>query len=490
MKTTHRRRRRRLRPQIVFILWALVIALIFAIGIGIYKSAQGEIDEPEAEVNTPIEPNVPDESDAPESSDAPQESEEPEDEPEEPADEPEEPADEPEKPVVKPEEPADEPEKPVIKPEEPKTPTEPKNPITPRPSVEGETRLSFVAVGDNLIHQAIIDDAKRLADERGLGEKYYFDSMYADFKEVFTAADISFVNQESMIAGDDSAYAGYPHFNTPPQMIDTLENLGIDVVNIATNHSLDLYGKGMRACIDAFKNSGITAIGGYVGKEDQDNIRIIEKEGIKIAFLAYTDFTNEYKLGTGYENIIVAKTDHALMKKQVAEARKIADLVFVSMHWGVEGSFQLSSSQNESAQVLVDAGADLIIGTHPHVIQEVKWKDRPDGKKTLIVYSLGNFISTMHPAYNMCGGLLSVDIVKNENGAYLENALITPTMTHYSLTRDSLRMYYLEDYSQALYDKHGTSIRSESNGWSYDKMVKTYKNTISAEFLPEWVNNW
>ena len=467
LNTPRRRRRRRLRPQIVFILWALVIALIFAIGIGIYKSTQGDVDEPEAEVNTPIEPN------APEIPDEPQESEEPADEPEEPADEPEEPVDEPEKPVVKPE-----------------TPTEPKNPIVPKPSVEGETRLSFVAVGDNLIHQAIIDDAKRLADERGLGEKYYFDSMYADFKEVFTTADISFVNQESMIAGDDSAYAGYPHFNTPPQMIDTLENLGIDVVNIATNHSLDLYGKGMRACIDAFKSSSITAIGGYVGKEDQDNIRIIEKEGIKIAFLAYTDFTNEYKLGSGYENIIVAKTDHALMKKQVAEARKIADLVFVSMHWGVEGSFQLSSSQKDSAQVLVDAGADLIIGTHPHVIQEVKWKDRPDGKKTLIVYSLGNFISTMHPAYNMCGGLLSVDIVKNENGVYLENALITPTMTHYSLTRDSLRMYYLEDYSQALYDKHGTSIRYESDGWSYDKMVKTYKNTISAEFLPEWVNNW
>lgn len=427
-----KRSRRRLRPSIVLILFMLLALLIFGAGYVIFNA---------------ITPNdVPDETDSE---------------------------------TVQP-----------ISPEKEDIPVEPDVPVEPDEPTEkdtDETRLSFVAAGDNLIHQAIIDDAKRLADERGLGEEYYFDSMYDDFRDTFKSADISFINQESMIAGESFPYSGYPHFNTPPQMVKTLENLGIDVVNIATNHSFDLTGKGLLACVDAFKNSSITSIGGYDGQDDYNDIRIIEKEGIKIAFLAYTYGTNEYA-GSSYPNAIVPIINHTEMKRQVAEAKKLADLVFVSMHWGTESSFDVSSSQKSAAQVLVDAGVDVIIGTHSHTVQEMKWRDRPDGGKTLITYSLGNFISTMHPAYNMFGGLLSLDIVKDKDGIRIENPLYIPTMTHYSLTRDSLHVYRLEDYSQELYEKHGTTLQVA--GWSYNRIVNTVKDVIDEEFLEDWIINY
>lgn len=349
------------------------------------------------------------------------------------------------------------------------------------------TRLTFVAVGDNIIHSAVYEDAMRLASVSEYDGDYYFDPIYENFADTFKNADITFVNQETMIAGDDFAIAGYPNFNSPAEIGDTLARLGVDVVNIASNHSYDWRGRGLLNCINYFESSPITAIGAYKDKEDYENIRIIEKEGVKIAFLSYTYGTNGYTAGAGYESLVVPLIDNAEIARQVKRAKDVADLVFVSMHWGIEGStdyFGTSYDQRESAQAIVDAGADLIIGHHPHVIQEVKWKDRQDGGKTLIAYSLGNFLSTMHYPRNMFGGLLSLEIVKDEEGVRLENPLFVPTMTHYSKSRDRLKLYFLEDYSEELYNTHGTTLKDGS--WSYEKIVNKVKEVIPSEFLPEY----
>ncbi len=422
-KPIYKKRKRKLRPGIVLTGAILASALIFAIGFSIYKAAVPDVEE-----------------------------------------------------------------KPPVSTGEEVTPPSPDEPSIPNfPDEPDETRLSFVAVGDNIIHQAIIDDAERLAHERGKGERYYFDSMYENFYDVLHSADISFVNQETMVAGDSFQIMGYPNFNTPREIISTLERYGIDVVNLATNHALDLRGKGLLNCIEEFENSSITSIGAYKNKADEENIRIIEKDGIKIAFLAYTYGTNGYTAGEGYSDLRVPIINADKMTRDVEKAKELADLVFVSMHWGEENWFEVSSAQKNAAQVLVDAGVDVIVGTHPHVLQEIKWKERPDGGKTLIAYSLGNFISTMHPPKNMFGGLLSFDIVKNNEGLSIENVLLTPTMTHYSLTRDSLKVYYLEDYSEELYRQHGTTLQEA--GWSYERIINKVKETISSEFLPDWMKS-
>lgn len=428
-----RKRRRHLRPSVTAAILVIVLALLFA-GLCIFKSCNdSETPKPPITEDT-VTPNEIENNDTP-----------------------------------------------VTPPEE-----------TPDVPVESEkTRLTFVAFGDNLIHSSIIEDGERLATEHNTGTKYYFDPMYENFKDIISNADISFINQETPIAGPDFPAAGYPNFNTPDEMGETLIRLGFDVINTATNHMLDCRGKGLLYHADYWASKadlGVMQIGSYKNKEDYNSIRVYEKDGVKIAFLAYTYSTNGMTAGAGYEDIYIPLPDEAELTRQVKEARQLADLVFVSMHWGWEDSFDPNQDQRNQAQVLVDAGADVIIGTHPHVIQEMKWKENEEGHKTLIVYSLGNFISTMYYPWNMFGGYLSLDIVKDEDGARVENPLFNPTMCHYSMTRRALKMYTLENYSQELYDTHGTTLKSSA--YSYDKIIAKVKSTISEEFLSDYYINY
>lgn len=471
-----RRKRRRLRPEVITAIMVIIMALLF-VGLFIFtRKDDTPSKEPPTESSEmpnvensddPVTPATPDEPDEPIAPDEPVTPDEP---------------NEPDKPVtpVTPDEPN--------QPDVPSTP-KPQNPS--RPPVEGETRLSFVAFGDNLIHSSIIEDGERLATENNRSEKYYFDPMYENFKEIISGADIAFINQETPIAGPDFPAAGYPNFNTPTEMGDTLVRLGFDVINTATNHMLDCRGKGLIHHADYWaskEDDGVIQIGSYKNKDDYNNIRVIEKEGVRIAFLGYTYGTNGMTAGSGYEDIYVPLPTASEMKRQVTEARELADLVFVSMHWGWEDSFDPNADQRDWAQTLVDAGADVIIGTHPHVVQEVKWKENAEGHKTLIAYSLGNFISTMYYPWNMFGGYLSLDIVLDENGARVENPLFNPTMCHYSMTRRSLKLYTLDNYSQELYDTHGTTLKSSA--YSYDKIIAKIKSVISEEFLPDYYKEY
>lgn len=373
----------------------------------------------------------------------------------------------------------------------PDTPEVPDEPVIPEvPEEPQETRLSFVAFGDNLIHSSIIEDGERLAKEAGVSEKYYFDPMYENFKEIVGSADIAFINQETPIAGPDYPHAGYPQFNTPEEMGETLIRLGFDVINTATNHMLDCYDKGLlyhRDYWESKADQNVFQIGSYKDKEDYEKIKVYEKNGVKIAFLGYTYSTNGISTRSG-SDIYIPYINNEEMVRKVKEARELADLVFVSMHWGWEDSFDTSYEQRDAAQALVDAGVDVIIGTHPHVVQEMKWKENAEGHKTLIVYSLGNFISTMYYPWNMFGGYLSLDIVKDVDGTRVENPLFNPTMCHYSMQRRELKMYTLEEYSQELYDTHGTTLKSSA--YSYDKMIAKVKEYIPEEFLTDYFKNY
>ncbi len=348
----------------------------------------------------------------------------------------------------------------------------------PQPEPVSDINISFVAFGDNIIHSSVYDDASKLAGGNG----YYFDPMYENIKDIISSADISFINQETPLCGPELGYAGYPNFNTPDELGDTLMNLGFDIINIANNHMLDKRGKGLKRTIEYWQAKPITLLGGHINKDDYNSIRVIEKEGIKIALLSYTYDTNGMTLESGYTDLYIPLIDNADIERQVKEAKQLADLVFVSIHWGIENSFAVSAEQRETAQVIVDSGADVIIGHHPHVIQEMKWKDRPDGGKTLIIYSLGNLLSTMEYPINMLGAYVSFNIEKKGDGPIqINNIRFTPTMTHYNKSRRGLKIYLFESYSQAMYETHGTTLKSAA--YSYDEYVRLVKKTISGEFL-------
>lgn len=384
-------------------------------------------------------------------------------------------------------------------------------------SEETETKdkvVSFLACPDNIIHPSVFIDAiNRAAEKNGKTPSYSslktaeydFAPIYENVAEDIAKADISFVNVETMIGGNKNGISGFPTFNTPEAAGETLWNLGFDIFNVAHNHMLDSGNdKYLINCNDFFAKKGGTVIGFYENEAATDNITIVEKEGIKIAFLTYTYGTNGINLPAGSKTYI-PYFNEALIKKQVALAKEQADLIIVSAHWGNEDTYQPNSYQRTYAQQLIDLGVDVILGMHPHVIQPMKWMDNGDGGKTLLVYSLGNFISGMQDGFNMLGGTLGFDIIKDADSGKvsINNVVFNPIVTHYTkpgrgaISTDTgyrnFKIYYVEDYTEELAAKHDVNQWDLSHPYtlvggpfSQENLVKTVKKYIPAEFLPEY----
>lgn len=354
---------------------------------------------------------------------------------------------------------------------------------------DGEVRIRFLAAGDNIIHENVYTDAMSRAKD---GEKYNFIDMYAGIADMVKSADIAFINQETPICGDELTVSGYPNFNSPEAAGDALIELGFDVINIANNHMLDKKEAGYKNTLDYWheREDKVTMLGGYYDKADYENIRIVEKDGVSIAFISYTYGTNGMYLPVG-STMYVPYIDEAEIVRMTKKADTLADLVFVVMHWGEENYFTLSSSQKTLASAITEAGADVIIGMHPHVIQDMEWKTASDGSRTLVIYSLGNLISTQYNNLNLVGGIVTFDIVKDKSGNItIENPIYNPTVTHYNKQRLGLQVYLMEDYTAELAALHGCPSYGQTTDykiWSLDKIRGFAKNNVSDEFLPDFL---
>lgn len=345
----------------------------------------------------------------------------------------------------------------------------------------GETRISFVAVGDNIIHSAIMEDA---ANHAGDGEEYDFTYIYDNVCDVISAADVAFVNQETLLGGKSLGYYGYPNFNGPQEAGDALVDCGFDIVCIATNHMCDMGEAGLAGTIEYWEKQPVTMIGGYKNAEDYENIRVHEANGVKIALLAYTYdpyLTNGMKLPASSE-LITPIYNEEVLRRQVAAAKEAGDIVIVNMHWGKDSSFSVTDEQKKYAQLLADLGVDVIIGEHPHVLQPMQWLEGKDGNKTLLTYSIGNFLSTMYNDYFMVGGMLSFDIVKTAEDTTVENVELIPTVTYYDVNRANLSVYFLDDFTEDLASSHGTNAHGAT---SLEQLRGYVTKCIPADFLPE-----
>lgn len=349
-------------------------------------------------------------------------------------------------------------------------------------------RFSFLCAGDNVIHPALYIEAKRRATEDS--REYNFMPMYSDVADIIASADIAFINQETLMAGDEEyGLSGYPHFNSPQDLGHELYDLGFDIVNIANNHMLDKGAKGLSDTLDFYSTLDFMMIGGYRNQADYDTVRIYEHEGVKIAMLSYTEHTNGLSLSSSSE-LITPLLDDEVIKKQVKAARETADLVFVSVHWGEENTTKPTQKQKHYSQVMADAGVDVIIGHHPHVLQPMEWLEGDSGKKTLCIYSLGNLVSEMEHSINMVGGLVTFDIVVEDGGdPFIDNVKLTPTIFHFGMNYFSTHLYLLEDYSEELASKHGTRIYGSTSDhtYTYEGFKKLVKRVIDANFLPEYL---
>ena len=271
----------------------------------------------------------------------------------------------------------------------------------PYPVVK-ENKLSLIMVGDALIHGAVYADAKTGAN------KYNFLPMFTEVRDVFKGYDLAFYNQETVLGGSEIGISTYPRFNSPYEVGDAFLDMGFNLVSLATNHTLD---RGFKAIENSrkywnTKKDSVIAAGSYATQEEKDEVIVKEKNGIKYGFLAYTTLTNGLVRDKGKEYSLNV-FDKELVKKDVEKLKEKADLIIVSMHWGVEYSHSVSAEQKEIAKYLSDLGVNVVIGTHPHVVEPIEFIGN-----TLVVYSLGNFISAQIGVEKLTGLVVDVNISK------------------------------------------------------------------------------
>lgn len=267
-------------------------------------------------------------------------------------------------------------------------------------------------VGDAMQHQAQLDRAKEL----GNGKGYDYSDCFTLIAPEITAADYAVCNLEVPLGGGPS-YSGYPCFSAPDSYAVALKDAGFDMCLTANNHCLDRRDKAARRTIHALDSLGIDHIGTfYSAKDREERVPFIKNiKGINVGFLNYTYGTNGIP---PQGNIEVALIERNKISKEIEKTRKAgAELVVVTMHWGVEYVLLPNKYEKEWANFLVDQGVDMIIGGHPHVIQPMEIIHSDKHKKNiLLVYSLGNFISNMKTADTRGGALVRARIGRDENG--------------------------------------------------------------------------
>lgn len=263
-----------------------------------------------------------------------------------------------------------------------------------------ETSATFIAVGDALIHGAVYKDAY----SNGV---YNFNNMFTEIKPIIEQYDLKYYNQETILGGTSLGLSSYPLFNSPQEVGDAFMNMGFNLVSLATNHSLDYGERGLINSINYWgKQEGVIAAGSYESEESRVTPRIMEKNGITYTLLSYSTLTNGLRIPYGKDYLFDLYSEEKV-KADIERIRDKVDVVMVAMHWGVEYTHTPVQEEKTIAKYLASLGVDIVIGTHPHVIQPIDFIDN-----TMVIYSLGNFISSQIGIERLVGLMASVTIKK------------------------------------------------------------------------------
>lgn len=335
---------------------------------------------------------------------------------------------------------------------------------------KAKVEVAISMVGDVLMHNPTL--------KSGLQEdgSYNYDHLFKNVKKHMENTDISLANQEVILGGTDLGISAYPAFNAPQELGDSLVQSGFNTILHATNHTLDKGEKGVDSALTYWKEKHpeTTVLGIHESQEDRDQIYIFEKKGFKIAILNYTYGVNGNRIPED-RPYIVDLMDKSQMEKDIQKANELADYVIVCPHWGTEYVFEATDEQKEWTEFFLKQGVDLVIGTHPHVIEPVEWVE--DGEnKMLVFYSLGNFVSCQDKWYRMLGAMANVKLLKDADG----NVTVTeygvePLVTHIA-GKTEYTTYYLKDYTEELAKKN--KIRNVDSSFSVEKLKELSKEVF------------
>ena len=290
-------------------------------------------------------------------------------------------------------------------------PVETVDPVEPAETVEQpqESTLTIRSVGDILVHSDVYTAAQT-------PDGFDFNRMFDQVRPYMEDADITTANMEVPVAGPELGLSGYPTFNSPPEIIDALQGAGVDIVNNATNHTMDRGGDGVVASTSNMRERDMLYVGGYASPEDAATPRIIERNGIKVGFLAFTYGTNGLPIPEPHMASLIDDT----LASQISNLDKQVDATVVMLHMGEEYAPLQNAEQEATAQTALDAGADLILGGHPHVVEPFAGP---------VWYSHGNFLHGQWEENTKVGGIGEFTFRKRGDDTTFEGARFMPTFT-------------------------------------------------------------
>lgn len=324
-----------------------------------------------------------------------------------------------------------------------------------------EKRMSLVAVGDALIHNGIYLDAS-------LGNgKYDFMDMFTDIEPLIQNYDLKYYNQETIIGGKNLGLSNYPRFNSPDEIGLDMLKTGFNMVSLANNHALDKNEVGVLYSVNFWNNTNAIVSGQNSSFEDRNNkIKVYEQNGIKYAFLAYTNSTNGLSIPNGKEYLINVYSNEQA-QEDIDKIKDSVDVIIVAMHWGSEYSHTPNDLQKDQAKYLSSLGVDLIIGSHPHVIQPVSYVDN-----TLVIYSLGNFISAQKSLglAKIIGLMVGTDIVVKDNNVIFENINYNLLYTYCTNNYKNFKVIPFNNLTEDILPNH-------------DKIEEQYLNIVKSEVI-------
>ena len=333
-----------------------------------------------------------------------------------------------------------------------------------------EYDIKLMAVGDNLMHMGLVNSGKQPDGT------YNFDFLFSDIADYLAASDLKIINQETPLAGNQLGFSGYPQFNSPTEVGDAIANAGFNVVLGATNHSADQGISGIDNIVSFWNtHPEVTLAGLHAPADDASSenprIHLVSVNDVTFAILNYTygpnygsaskDLAARMDILCAYQEGSTAldfTTINPTVLSDIAEADTLADIVIVCPHWGTEYSLTPSTYQTTFAKQMTEAGADVIIGTHPHVPQPIEIITSDNGNTSLCYYSLGNYVSTQQNGASMLEEMAWIvfHVTEDDVRVDFDRSGALPLVCHY--LSGPLRfgaIYALEDYTEELAQKHG-----------------------------------
>lgn len=322
-----------------------------------------------------------------------------------------------------------------------------------------EKKVSLIMVGDVLIHSAVYADAL----ENGT---YNFEKMLTEIKPIVSSYDLAFYNQETILGGAELGLSTYPTFNSPYEVGDAFLDAGFNLVSLANNHTLD---RGEKAIINSrnyWNSKNALVSGSAMNEEERDTIEIFEKNGITFSMIAYTTSTNGINRKKDY---LVNIYDKEIVKKDIERVRNTVDVLMISMHWGDEYYQGITEEQKEIAEYLSSLGVDIIIGHHPHVIEPIDYIG-----DTLVIYSLGNFISAQVGVEKLTGLMVALEIKKEIIHDKVEVEFSSPSVD--LVYTSSLRTNTRTNFKLYPYQKLNDELLP-----NYQKYYQEYLNIVTSK---------